>query len=97
MMNLMGKQNAKSNGADSLAAYADHELLTAERMKWWGVFLIREKRRLQGIAEAVNANAINETVDTSMPPNGTISRESIEALLDRIDDEPGLKIAGGDF
>ncbi len=92
MINLTGKQSTKPNGAENLAAYAEHEVLTAERMKWWGVFLIREKRRLQGIADAVNAKALNETVDASIPPNGTISRESIEALLDQIDEEHGIHI-----
>jgi hypothetical protein len=33
--------------------YIDHEGPVAERYQWWGVYLIREKRRLQGIAEAV--------------------------------------------
>ncbi len=33
--------------------YIDHEGPVAERYQWWGVFLIREKRRLQRIAEAV--------------------------------------------
>jgi hypothetical protein len=93
MINLLGQQSSKSGGAENLAAYADHEVLTAERMKWWGVFLIREKRRLQGIADAVNANNKAETVEASMPPNGTISRESIEALLDRIDEEQGIHIS----
>ncbi len=35
--------------------YIDHERPVAERYRWWGVYLIREKRRLQGIAEAVQA------------------------------------------
>jgi hypothetical protein len=33
--------------------YIDHEGPVAERYQWWGVYLIREKRRLQGIADAV--------------------------------------------
>jgi hypothetical protein len=33
--------------------YIDHEGPVAQRYQWWGVYLIREKRRLQGIAEAV--------------------------------------------
>lgn len=33
--------------------YIDHEGPVAERYKWWGVYLVREKRRLQGIAQAV--------------------------------------------
>jgi hypothetical protein len=33
--------------------YIDHEGPVAERYQWWGVYLVREKRRLQGIAEAV--------------------------------------------
>jgi hypothetical protein len=47
----MAKQSAH------LQALADHELEAADRMKWWGVFLIREKRRLQGIAAAVQGQA----------------------------------------
>lgn len=39
--------------AARLAAYPDHERKTAERMRWWGVYLIREKRRLQDIASAI--------------------------------------------
>ncbi len=46
---------AKQSG--TLRALADHELEAADRMKWWGVFLIREKRRLQGIAAAVQGEA----------------------------------------
>jgi hypothetical protein len=33
--------------------YINHEGPVAERYQWWGVYLTREKRRLQGIAEAV--------------------------------------------
>ncbi len=33
--------------------YIDHELPVAERYRWWGVYLIREKRRLQAIADAI--------------------------------------------
>lgn len=40
---------------NKLDAYIDHERLVAERYRWWGVYLVREKRRLQGIAEAVKA------------------------------------------
>lgn len=43
-----------------LQALADHELEAAERMKWWGVFLIHENRRLQGIAAAVLGGDRNE-------------------------------------
>jgi hypothetical protein len=38
-----------------LAAYPEHERKTAERMKWWAVYLIREQRRLQDIAQAIQA------------------------------------------
>ena len=34
-------------------SYIDHEGPVAERYKWWGVYLVREKRRLQGIAQAI--------------------------------------------
>lgn len=39
--------------ASKVDTYIDHEGPVAERYQWWGVYLIREKRRLQGIAEAV--------------------------------------------
>lgn len=34
--------------------YLDHEHILAERYHWWGVYLVREKRRLSAIAQAVH-------------------------------------------
>ena len=44
-----------TNAGNRLEAYLEHEGTVAERYKWWGVYLIREKRRLGGIADAVQA------------------------------------------
>ncbi len=48
--------------------YIDHEGPVAERYQWWGVYLIRERRRLQGIAEAV-ASGIPLVGGTPLAPS----------------------------
>lgn len=85
----MAKQSGK------LQAFADHEVEAAERMKWWGVFLVRERRRLQGIAQVVQPNGSASSGEPeSAARNGYVSRETIEALLDRLDEEHGLDTGG---
>jgi hypothetical protein len=80
--------------------YIDHEGPVADRYKWWGVYLIREKRRLQGIAEAVAGGmplaatpdrddmqpALPIQVDLDLP--GGI--ETPDQLLARVDAELGI-------
>jgi hypothetical protein len=51
-----------------LDAITETEKLAAARMKWWGVYLVREKRRLQGIADRVNAQATAQAVGHMPPP-----------------------------
>jgi len=86
--------------------YIDHEGPVAERYQWWGVYLIRERRRLQGIAEAVasgtplvggtqlaSGSALDET--QSVPPISpdTPVPEGVETpdeLLTRVDAELGI-------
>lgn len=55
-------------------AYTDHERTVAGRYRWWGVYLMRERRRLEGIARAVGAGQEGETP---------------EELLARLDAAPG--------
>jgi hypothetical protein len=52
---------SKPNG-DTLTAYADHERTTAQRMKHWSIFLVRE-RRLEGIARTVQSRDAAEAQD----------------------------------
>src|SRR5689334_7705399 len=75
--------------------YIDHEAVVAERYQWWGVFLIREKRRLQGIAEAVAGGtplagmsqgtrpSASEDIEDIVPPGA----ETPDELLTRVDAE----------
>jgi len=48
---------------DILDSYVEQEKVVAERYRWWGVYLIREQRRLQGIADVVSG-----TVPVPEPP-----------------------------
>src|SRR5688572_27123619 len=72
--------------------YIDHEGPVAERYKWWGVYLVREKRRLDGIAQAVASGtplAENSEYDTRpiqpiQLPEGV---ETPDELLTRVDAE----------
>ncbi len=72
--------------------YIDHEGLVAERYKWWGVYLVREKRRLQGIAQAVASGtplAGNSEFDTRpiQPVQLPEGLETPDELLTRVDAE----------
>ena len=53
-----------TNETGKLESYAEHEQTVAGRYKWWGVYLIREKRRLGGIAQAVQAEAAAKVTQT---------------------------------
>jgi hypothetical protein len=57
-----------------LQALADHELEAADRMKWWGIFLVREKRRLQGIANAVQGLKAEQ----ALSPNAAVTEHGME-------------------
>jgi hypothetical protein len=71
--------------------FIDHESLVAERYRWWGVYLIREKRRLQGIADAVQAEAAQAIVRSEDEEHDlTAGIESPDALLTRVDAEIAL-------
>ena len=68
--------------------YIDHEGPVAEAYRWWGVYLIREKRRLQGISEAVAGGtplAGDASLDDTQPTLEGI--ETPDELLTRVDAE----------
>lgn len=70
-------------------SYIDHEGPVAERYKWWGVYLVREKRRLQGIAQAVAsgvplAGSMEGDTRPILLPEGV---ETPDELLTRVDAE----------
>lgn len=81
-------------GTNSVDALIDHEALVASRYRWWGVYLVREKRRLQGISEAVQAEAAQAIVRSEVLPDGT---ESPDALLTRVDSEIALSDAAAEL
>ncbi len=51
--NLRGERNHDHSEPRKPKSIVDQEQATAERYRWWGVYLIREKRRLQAIADAI--------------------------------------------
>ena len=74
--------------------YIDQEAIVAERYQWWGVFLIREKRRLQGIAEAVAGGTpltgMSQDTRPTAPTREEIVPPGVETpdeLLTRVDAE----------
>ncbi len=69
--------------------YIDHEGPVAERYKWWGVYLIREKRRLQGIAEAV---ASGTPLAGGIP---SVGRTPPAATTDLDDNQPAAPMQPG--
>jgi hypothetical protein len=71
--------------------YIDHEGPVAEAYKWWGVYLMREKRRLQGISEAV-AGGVHLAGDTSLDDTqpAPVGIETPDELLTRVDAELGI-------
>jgi hypothetical protein len=77
--------------------FVDHESLVAERYRWWGVYLIREKRRLGGIAEAVQAEAAQAVVRSgegrSGLPDLPADVELPDEMLTRVDAELALNDA----
>ena len=82
------------NEGSKLEAYADHEGIVAERYRWWGVYLVREKRRLGGIAEAVQAEEAArvtrmgaETLDPTLAREDGEPVETPDELLTRVDAE----------
>jgi len=72
--------------ASKIDTYIDHEGPVAEAYRWWGVYLIREKRRLQGISEAVAGGVPlaggTSLDDTQLAPAGI---ETPDELLNRVD------------
>ena len=81
--------------------YIDHELTVAGRYRWWGVYLIREKRRLQSIADAVQAGeaaaALRQPVHQPEVPAAGGRSATPEELLARVDAELGpAKAEGGE-
>ncbi len=76
--------------------FIDHEGPVAERYKWWGVYLVREKRRLQGIAQAVASGtplAGSSEFDTRAIQPVQLPQQEVETpdeLLTRVDAEMGM-------
>jgi hypothetical protein len=52
---------------DPMDVYLEQEKTAAERYRWWGVYLVRERRRLQGIADAVQANLAVDQPPVTLP------------------------------
>jgi|GEM_PF-3371444 len=79
---------------DKAQTTMDHELIVAERYRWWGVYLIREKRRLRGIAEAVQAEeaaaALKQQTNHLEEQIVSDGSETPEELLTRVDTELDL-------
>jgi hypothetical protein len=55
-------------------SYIDHEGPVAGRYKWWGVYLVREKRRLQAIANAIAES--KQAIANRMPLAESSGRDS---------------------
>jgi hypothetical protein len=74
------------------SVYSETEKKAAERYLWWPIYLVREKRRLAGITEAVRAGAA-VVEHTSLAPDVSLDDtqpapadfEEIDELLGRID------------
>ena len=73
--------------------YIDHEGPVAEAYKWWGVYLIREQRRLQAIADAIAepVAAVDTSLDDTQPIVPGV--ETPDDLLTRVDAELGIEDA----
>jgi hypothetical protein len=79
---------------NAMSAYSEHEKLTATRMHWWGVYLIREQRRLQGIADRVRSQEaaratghhpnIFHQENTDNPPDDLQATPDYEAVSDQL-------------
>ena len=74
---------------DPMDVYLEQEKTAAERYRWWGVYLVRERRRLQGIADAVQANLLVDQPPVTLPEGV----ETPEELLVRVDAELALQEA----
>jgi hypothetical protein len=74
---------------DPMDVYLEQEKTAAERYRWWGVYLVRERRRLQGIADAVQANLPLDQHPVTLPEG----METPEELLVRVDAELALQEA----
>jgi hypothetical protein len=90
-----------TTGTTQAEIYRDQEQNTAERYRWWGVYLIREKRRLQAIADAIagRAEAVEgrETATTTQIPSPEAStgmpgetQGAVEERSIHTDTEPGM-------
>ncbi len=75
-----------------LDTITETEKLAATRMKWWGVYLVREKRRLQGIADRVNAQATAQAVGHTPPP----ALPDPTAFQEAIEPDPSPSTSGGE-
>ena len=83
------------NTTSPLEAITETEKLAAARMKWWGVYLVREKRRLQGIADRVNAQETAQAVGhIPTPPPALADPAAFQAAIDSPD--PNSPTSGGE-
>jgi hypothetical protein len=87
-MSFSGSRDLEIRGgktmSQQLSPFSETEKKAAERYLWWPIYLVREKRRLAGITEAVRGMAVagSESLDDS---------ERLDELLARVDgmDEMG--------
>ncbi|MBN1310697.1 MAG: hypothetical protein JXB30_04690 [Anaerolineae bacterium] len=67
--------------------FSETEKKAAERYLWWPIYLVREKRRLAGITEAVQAASAGgaEPADPNPEPPPVLPGESAEEYMDRVE------------
>jgi len=61
--------------AQQISTFSETEKKAAERYKWWVVYLVREKRRLEGITKAVQASAATAQVEDPPPTPEVLAAE----------------------
>jgi hypothetical protein len=64
--------------------FGETEKKAAERYRWWHVYLVREKRRLAGITEAVRAATAAAAAPQTEPP-AVLPGESAEEYMNRVE------------
>jgi hypothetical protein len=64
--------------------FSETEKKAAERYLWWPIYLIREKRRLAGITEAVQAASAAAAEPQPGPPP-VLPGETAEEYMDRVE------------